>query len=149
MSHAADVAESTASPSILQRDPRSSRRESAAERLPRISGAVRLEHVDSRGLGMPGRDARSVPSFVPHLDFQITTGLTGLEPATSGVTDRHSNLLSYSPRAGDRTRTGDLLHGKQTLYQLSYARATTRSTCNAPTGNRTPITSLKGWRPSR
>ncbi len=26
-------------------------------------------------------------------------------------------------RAGDRTRTGDLLHGKQTLYQLSYARA--------------------------
>src|SRR5580698_4322212 len=26
-----------------------------------------------------------------------TTGLTGLEPATSGVTDRHSNQLSYSP----------------------------------------------------
>src|SRR5688500_15968174 len=26
------------------------------------------------------------------------TGLTGLEPATSGVTDRHSNQLSYSPR---------------------------------------------------
>src|SRR5574340_591884 len=25
------------------------------------------------------------------------TGLTGLEPATSGVTDRHSNQLSYSP----------------------------------------------------
>jgi hypothetical protein len=63
------------------------------------------------------------------------TGLTGLEPAASGVTDRHSNRLSYSPpsmvlpapypfrtRAGDRTRTGDLLHGKQTLYQLSYAR---------------------------
>ncbi len=25
-------------------------------------------------------------------------------------------------RAGNRTRTGDLLHGKQTLYQLSYAR---------------------------
>jgi hypothetical protein len=24
--------------------------------------------------------------------------------------------------AGNRTRTGDLLHGKQTLYQLSYAR---------------------------
>ncbi len=126
------------------------------------------------------------------------TGRTGLEPATSGVTDRHSNRLSYRPlchqppgghnvvslvvrgpqlvpracpfvtspaaphsaltagshsscrargshrglapsglyrcagdtapgrvrrRAGDRTRTGDLLHGKQTLYQLSYARA--------------------------
>ena len=28
-------------------------------------------------------------------------GLTGIEPATSGVTDRHSNQLSYSPpRAG-------------------------------------------------
>ena len=68
----------------------------------------------------------------------LQAGLTGLEPATSGVTDRHSNQLSYSPepcapvprvpravlpsRAGDRTRTGDLLHGKQTLYQLSYAR---------------------------
>src|SRR6266568_1657661 len=26
------------------------------------------------------------------------TGLTGLEPATSGVTDRHSNQLSYSPQ---------------------------------------------------
>ncbi len=91
------------------------------------------------------------------------TGRTGLEPATSGVTDRHSNRLSYRPlsrlkrrvslvgrrpaartagstlstfgrstpsragkgetRAGDRTRTGDLLHGKQTLYQLSYSRA--------------------------
>ena len=25
-------------------------------------------------------------------------GLTGLEPATSGVTDRHSNQLSYSPK---------------------------------------------------
>jgi hypothetical protein len=27
-----------------------------------------------------------------------SAGLTGLEPATSGVTDRHSNRLSYSPR---------------------------------------------------
>ena len=126
-------------------------------------------------------------------------------------------------RAGHRTRTGDLLHGKQTLYQLSYARINHRtetrdlrsewcvvrlptrcvlpgrfshprhhplflhsldlppaaagsatilaavdgdegscrrerlesqisdlkSESSAPTGNRTPITSLKGWRPSR
>jgi hypothetical protein len=29
--------------------------------------------------------------------FPILTGLTGIEPATSGVTDRHSNQLSYSP----------------------------------------------------
>ena len=39
-------------------------------------------------------------------------GLTGLEPATSGVTDRHSNQLSYSPwgvRHGAYwTRTSDL-----------------------------------------
>jgi hypothetical protein len=30
--------------------------------------------------------------------FHLGTGLTGLEPATSGVTDRHSNQLSYSPQ---------------------------------------------------
>ncbi len=28
----------------------------------------------------------------------VATGLTGLEPAASGVTDRHSNQLSYSPQ---------------------------------------------------
>src|ERR1051325_5314222 len=28
----------------------------------------------------------------------VQTGLTGLEPATSGVTDRHSNQLSSSPK---------------------------------------------------
>ncbi len=48
------------------------------------------------------------------------------------TTDRFFNLsrcvfhpagMSETRRAGDRTRTGDLLHGKQTLYQLSYARA--------------------------
>jgi hypothetical protein len=35
----------------------------------------------------------------------LRAGLTGLEPATSGVTDRHSNQLSYSPRqrAGSST----------------------------------------------
>ena len=27
----------------------------------------------------------------------MRTGLTGFEPAASGVTDRHSNQLSYSP----------------------------------------------------
>lgn len=27
-----------------------------------------------------------------------TTGLTGLEPATYGVTGRHSNRLSYNPQ---------------------------------------------------
>ena len=32
-------------------------------------------------------------------------GATGLEPATSGVTGRHSNQLSYAP-AGGRRRLG-------------------------------------------
>jgi hypothetical protein len=82
----------------------------------------------------------------PGLSNSLTrsAGLTGLEPATSAVTVRHSNQTELQPpydtdRAGDRTRTGDLLHGKQTLYQLSYARALTnpRSVTYAPTGNRT------------
>ena len=35
---------------------------------------------------------------IPYSRFPLVpTGLTGLEPATSGVTDRHSNQLSYSP----------------------------------------------------
>src|SRR5690606_8928973 len=123
-------------------------------------------------------------------------GLTGLEPATSAVTVRHSNQTELQPlpangrgsvfhiRAGDRTRTGDLLHGKQTLYQLSYARelrlprerervsgsGVQRTGCkarshfhtlerslsllpptgfSAPTGNRTPVSTLKEWRPDR
>src|SRR5207249_3766407 len=32
-----------------------------------------------------------------HPATRVQAGLTGLEPATSGVTDRHSNQLSYSP----------------------------------------------------
>ena len=29
--------------------------------------------------------------------YKTMAGLTGLEPATSGVTGRHSNRLSYNP----------------------------------------------------
>ncbi len=105
-------------------------------------------------------------------DLPAPAGLTGFEPATSGVTDRHSNQLSYSPRArpstarsrrtsscctraGDRSRTGDLHVGNVTLYQLSYARVVLTATASAaapthaPKGNRTPITRLKASRPSR
>lgn len=32
--------------------------------------------------------------------FGDMAGLTGLEPATSGVTDQHSNQLSYNPVGG-------------------------------------------------
>jgi hypothetical protein len=106
-----------------------------------------------------------------------SAGLTGLEPATSGVTDRHSNQTElqplHRPRAGDRIRTGDLHVGNVTLYQLSYARVPLpaeytprRSSCprsrsclvsevvprgpaSAPTGNRTPVPSLKDWCPNR
>ena len=42
--------------------------------------------------------ALSQLSYGPSKLCHGTTGLTGLEPATSGVTDRHSNQLSYSPR---------------------------------------------------
>jgi hypothetical protein len=34
---------------------------------------------------------------VPQLQAQPETGATGLEPATSGVTGRRSNQLSYAP----------------------------------------------------
>ncbi len=40
------------------------------------------------------------------------TGLTGLEPATSGVTDRHSNQLSYSPQPLTERRNIDLRSGQ-------------------------------------
>src|SRR3989442_15714401 len=39
-------------------------------------------------------------------------GLTGLEPATSGVTDRHSNQLSYSPKPLTERRNIDPRSGQ-------------------------------------
>ena len=40
---------------------------------------------------------QGISCYLPYCDVRCATGLTGLEPATSGVTDRHSNQLSYSP----------------------------------------------------
>lgn len=36
----------------------------------------------------------------PRLAEKKMAGVTGLEPATSGVTGRHSNQLSYTPAGG-------------------------------------------------
>src|SRR5690606_34713761 len=36
--------------------------------------------------------------------------------------DRFAEVFVWFLGAGDRTRTGDILLGKQTLYQLSYTR---------------------------
>ena len=73
------------------------------------------------------------------------TGLTGIEPATSAVTVRHSNQAELQPqtKAGNRVRTGDLHVGNVTLYQLSYSR-----TClHTPTGIRTPVAALRTQNP--
>src|SRR5690606_7920254 len=54
----------------------------------------------------------------------------GFEPPNRGFADlclttwlrgRGGVAWNLVGRAGNRTRTGDLLHGKQTLYQLSYS----------------------------
>ncbi len=42
----------------------------------------------------------------------VSSGQTGLEPATSGVTDRHSNQLSYYPLRVSLKRPGPFRDGK-------------------------------------
>ncbi|SCM74819.1 hypothetical protein KL86PLE_130365 [uncultured Pleomorphomonas sp.] len=46
-------------------------------------------------------------SIAQRNDFKLileeVAGVTGLEPATSGVTGRHSNQLSYTPAGPYRT----------------------------------------------
>lgn len=64
-------------------------------------------------------------------------GVTGLEPATSGVTGQRSNLLSYtpaSPRWGSRRVLDGSTHVKQMKHPLAQPlrRATEES-------ERTPI----------
>ncbi len=59
-----------------------------------IQALSQLSYGPLTGPAKPG------PARAPDSDLSIndTAGLTGLEPATSGVTDRHSNQLSYSPQ---------------------------------------------------
>src|SRR5204863_8212128 len=82
-----------------------------------VDGAAAAGGERGHGLGQHGYvkggcDRRLVPSAPDNDDgpacrgrrsrglhpaTRVQAGLTGLEPATSGVTDRHSNQLSYSP----------------------------------------------------
>ena len=66
-----------------------------------------FHHQGVAGTRRPGRGAEPAggaglrrPSIVERCCARtmLRAGLTGLEPATSGVTDRHSNQLSYSPK---------------------------------------------------
>ncbi len=49
--------------------------------------------------------------------------LTGIEPVTSSIPGKYSDLLSYKGTGADSgTRTHNNLLGRQELYQLSYTR---------------------------
>ena len=45
---------------------------------------------------MATRPGRAGAPLIPDLDEEKVARVTGLEPATSGVTGRHSNQLSYT-----------------------------------------------------
>ncbi len=89
-----------------------------------IQALSQLSYGPSTHTDPPPRGRRTSPR-----SFQSTTGagLTRLELATSGVTDRHSNRLSYSPLFSNSPSV------------LPYA----------PTGNRTPVSTLKESCPNR
>ena len=83
---------------------------------------------------------------------------TGFEPVYAALQAAASPLghstvegkWNYCLRADDRARTGDLNLGKVALYQLSYARVPlVLLPPGAPTGSRTPLSTLKEWRPNR
>lgn len=68
----------------------------ADEMEPRLntSGAERLRAF-SRDLKPKMKNIAQGDDF--YIYFVKMAGVTGLEPATSGVTGRHSNQLSYTP----------------------------------------------------
>ena len=88
-------------------------RKPAAEDAPRAAHRHPLPRVGSSGRGDAGEGQGSDPQVVTAEPSQASsrdakptigrTGATGLEPATSGVTGRRSNQLSYAPeRSGAR-----------------------------------------------
>ena len=78
------------------------------------------------GLHSTDRQEKLVPR--PRFSNKRPAGLTGLEPAASGVTDRHSNQTELQPQF--------FLPGQVTP-------------ADTLTGNRTPISTLKEWCPNR
>ena len=94
----------------------------------------------------PGGGDRS--SRIVKQPVKQRAGLTGLEPATSGVTDRHSNQLSYSPRHyTSRQHEGPSTGGAE-RPDARRCRSTA-GRVDSPNGSRTRLSTLKGWRPNR
>ena len=88
------------------------------------------EHIAARQFERPRtprghRETRSTTLVFK----QPQAGLTGLEPAASGVTDRHSNQTELQP--------------------LFCCPAGSQLPTDTLTGNRTPISTLKEWCPNR
>ena len=62
------------------------------------AGDMPWRGLEPRRLSAPPPQDGVSTNFTTRAYDICLTGLTGLEPATSGVTDRHSNQLSYSPQ---------------------------------------------------
>lgn len=74
----------------------------------------------------PGRIRTGEWWFCRPLRYHFATG------PLRKVQDEGRAPVAGKARAGNRTRTGDLLHGKQTLYQLSYSRASVANSTRKP-----------------
>src|SRR6185437_8370212 len=66
--------------------------------------------IGNSGGGALPRCASQRADLLPHTDDRLA-GATGLEPATSGVTGRRSNQLSYAPAASTDAGTPTLPSG--------------------------------------